>query len=164
MDIVQDELAIAKAGLIEKGIDPNSNGYREAVIELWIQALRSGKYQQTDSQLRRGNGFCCLGVLCDVVNPNAWTETDSAADGTYYWGEKFAFAGKGEEYELPDEIIQLLGFHAGTGDFAQEYSDDALKDAEGCSIYSLAGLNDVLKYSFNDIADFIEANKSKIFI
>jgi hypothetical protein len=32
----------------------------------WIEALRSGKYAQTTSHLSDKNGFCCLGVLCDL--------------------------------------------------------------------------------------------------
>lgn len=40
----------------------------------WIEALRSGKYQQTRAQLYREHatatdpaGYCCLGVLCKVA-------------------------------------------------------------------------------------------------
>lgn len=38
----------------------------------WLEALRSGRYDQTTGQLRDGNCFCCLGVLCDVFDPEAW--------------------------------------------------------------------------------------------
>lgn len=38
----------------------------------WIKALRSGSYTQGKSQLRTTKGYCCLGVLCDVVNPHGW--------------------------------------------------------------------------------------------
>lgn len=33
---------------------------------LWIAALRSGKYRQTKGELRTGDRFCCLGVLCNL--------------------------------------------------------------------------------------------------
>ena len=33
----------------------------------WVEALRSGKYTQTTRCLRDGTGFCCIGVLADVV-------------------------------------------------------------------------------------------------
>lgn len=46
----------------------------------WLDALRSGEYQQTKGRLRRDNpidpedaddgynaGYCCLGVLCDLA-------------------------------------------------------------------------------------------------
>lgn len=33
----------------------------------WVEALRSGKYQQVRGTLREGKrGFCCLGVLADI--------------------------------------------------------------------------------------------------
>lgn len=35
--------------------------------EMWISALRSGKYEQGRSVLRNRNGqYCCLGVLADL--------------------------------------------------------------------------------------------------
>lgn len=44
----------------------------------WVAALRSGEYKQTGGHLRycdlNGNpkGYCCLGVLCDVMDPEGW--------------------------------------------------------------------------------------------
>jgi hypothetical protein len=32
----------------------------------WVEALRSGKYPQTTNYLKDDDGYCCLGVLCDV--------------------------------------------------------------------------------------------------
>lgn len=32
----------------------------------WVEALRSGKYEQGKYYLSKGGKFCCLGVLCDV--------------------------------------------------------------------------------------------------
>lgn len=40
----------------------------------WLEALRSGKYSQTTKVLQDSTGFCCLGVLCDVANPDAWQD------------------------------------------------------------------------------------------
>lgn len=40
----------------------------------WVAALRSGEYKQGRGDLRRESGeFCCLGVLCDLFDPDAWT-------------------------------------------------------------------------------------------
>lgn len=62
----------------------------------WVEALRSGKYKQVNSTLRSGHGYpgeerryCCLGVLCDIVDPNGWTDWQSrnhplADDGNSY--------------------------------------------------------------------------------
>lgn len=37
------------------------------VARKWVEALRSGKYQQASGALRRASGgMCCVGVLCDL--------------------------------------------------------------------------------------------------
>jgi hypothetical protein len=40
--------------------------------ELWIEALLSGEIPQAKGRLRRTKGMCCLGVLCEVIEPRAW--------------------------------------------------------------------------------------------
>jgi hypothetical protein len=32
----------------------------------WVKALRSEKYKQGKFQLFDGNGYCCLGVACEI--------------------------------------------------------------------------------------------------
>jgi hypothetical protein len=32
----------------------------------WVEALRSGKYEQTQGRLHLAGAHCCLGVLCSV--------------------------------------------------------------------------------------------------
>lgn len=54
----------------------------------WLRALRSGKYKQTEGALNKGNQrMCCLGVLCDIVDPKGWTKT---SDGFRHHG-KYSF-------------------------------------------------------------------------
>src|SRR5271165_2259693 len=49
---------------------------KKHVMKKWVAALRSGKYKQTRGRLhnKRGGGYCCLGVLCEIsgmeFNPN----------------------------------------------------------------------------------------------
>ena len=39
----------------------------------WVKALRSGKYEQCTGRLHlKGDGYCCLGVLCDIVGAGRW--------------------------------------------------------------------------------------------
>lgn len=33
----------------------------------WITALESGKYKQGHGTLHSADGFCCLGVVCDIL-------------------------------------------------------------------------------------------------
>ena len=40
-------------------------------IELWLQALESGKYKQGKEYLwTTGDGYCCLGVACVIAQEN----------------------------------------------------------------------------------------------
>jgi hypothetical protein len=48
-----------------------------AVIkQRWLAALRSGEYKQGQHALRSDDGderrYCCLGVLCDLIDPTGW--------------------------------------------------------------------------------------------
>jgi hypothetical protein len=40
---------------------------KEKYKKKWLKALRSGEYDQTIGQLASDDGYCCLGVLCEVV-------------------------------------------------------------------------------------------------
>ena len=44
------------------------------LLQTWIKALRSDKYKQGRGLLRdKHDQYCCLGVLCDLIDPEAWT-------------------------------------------------------------------------------------------
>lgn len=38
----------------------------------WVEALRSGKYEQGHDLLRGDGKFCCLGVALDLVDSSQW--------------------------------------------------------------------------------------------
>lgn len=107
------------------------------IVEEWIAALRSGKYAQTTGQLHDNNGFCCLGVLCDIVKDRVGMEWDQRALHT------FVFAGKEDALaKLPKAVTELVGcddrgtFHA--------YQPD------------LIYINDIGGGGFDKIADILE--------
>lgn len=73
------------------------------IKEQWMNALRSGEYSQTRGFLRTSDGFCCLGVLCDLYSKETGTK----------WGE---YQGKftnssfiGEFATLPTEVVEWSG-------------------------------------------------------
>lgn len=110
------------------------------VKALWIEALRSGKYQQGQGALRRisdGGGpdqFCCLGVLCDL----APTELGS-------W-----FSAEFENY-------RQFGTNVNTsqvGVLTSEVTNWANLFYYG----ELIDLNDSKKAPFTKIADYIQEN------
>lgn len=42
------------------------------VRKQWTDALRSGAYEQGKHCLQISGRFCCLGVLCDILDPQGW--------------------------------------------------------------------------------------------
>lgn len=49
----------------------------------WVAALRSGEYKQGEGQLRRNEEYCCLGVLCDVMDKNKWSLSERKHEYLY---------------------------------------------------------------------------------
>lgn len=46
----------------------------EARIREWIKALVSGNFKQAEGVLREEatGGYCCLGVICQIAEPDGW--------------------------------------------------------------------------------------------
>lgn len=108
----------------------------------WLKALRSGEYKQITGTLKKGVGFCCLGVACDLYSKdkNIRWEIDANDNGNWILG---TYA------DLPSEVSTWLGM----GDFA---SDPLVKYKK--EQVALTRLNDTEKLSFKQIADAIESD------
>lgn len=106
--------------------------------EAWIKALRSGQYKQCTGQLRKEfiineYGYCCLGVLCDIVDHTKWCAINS-------WDRQSTTS-------IPITIVKLL-----------DISLEGMLPFTGrnCSAReTLMGLND-RGFTFDQIADLIE--------
>lgn len=77
----QDSECVCDTCASENNYDtPEARAYwtRKRVFLAWAEALRSGGYRQWTGGLRthlgegEGEGFCCLGVLCDLGGSKAW--------------------------------------------------------------------------------------------
>lgn len=102
------------------------------VKQKWLEALRSGEYEQSSNVLRSEGGFCCLGVLCDISRKGKWEyrslyNLEYSCEGTKAMGF------------LTSPIEKWAGINI-----------DEQK--------TLARLNDDENYSFKEIADYIEEN------
>ncbi len=51
-------------------------------IQQWVDALRSGEYEQTTGYLCKGNRYCCLGVAAEAVLGREFEALDDTA--SYY--------------------------------------------------------------------------------
>lgn len=101
----------------------------------WLEALRSGKYQQGRDGLRdRHNRFCCLGVLADLMAPTSWE--------VLHEGDEYYTCKVGEE-KRTGNLPTSLRWEAGLGD-------------KGSFCHRLVVMNDTDRQSFSVIADYIE--------
>lgn len=111
----------------------------------WVEALRSGAYQQGRGALRRGNEYCCLGVACDLYDVAKWRGGANGAVFRYY-GEPQSSASL-----LTEDVANWLGLATDAGYFSSEEGDS-----------SLTNLNDD-GASFEQIAAIIESEPSGLF-
>lgn len=119
-------------------------------MQKWVKALRSGKYKQGFCQLRRGDSYCCLGVLCEVLKvPKKQHRVErgfSVGRGYSYGTSDYSHAG-----QLPGVAMELSGIKSEFG---------SIRFPKG--VISLATLNDNRKRSFKHIAAYIERNWEKL--
>lgn len=105
----------------------------------WLAALRGKskkKYHQAHAVLHKyRGGYCCLGVLCDVIDPKGWQLIED--DHGRMWGH----GADGDCFMPPHAIRQAAGFVPGN---------------DPCG--KLSVMNDNARASFAEIADYIEEN------
>lgn len=116
---------------------------REKAEEL-VAALRSGKYQQSRNTLKDDEGFCCLGVACEISGLGKWKKFHDSCE-TYVVDD-----GSMSDTVLPLEVKKYFGFATSNGFFPDGFFPDT---GDSC----LSGANDS-GASFSEIADFIEKN------
>ena len=119
-------------------------------IQKWVDALRSGEFQQAKGVLHdlETNGYCCLGVACSLAvdDPNVDVEVE------IFEGHKNAITGEigpvevfnGDFTSLPYEVAELIG---------TDGSDVPVRDGDGIEYLSIINDNG---NSFEFIADKIE--------
>lgn len=129
---------------------------KKSVKELWVKALRSGKYEQSKYVLNDGKGFCCLGVLCEVYQKEAKKNhkkrlvvekgVDDNAGG-------LCIAYDGAHTKLPDRVVKWAGLDLDDPTILSR--EDDYGDIE--DIFA-SEANDVRGWNFKQIADAIEEN------
>lgn len=114
--------------------------------KLWVEELRSGKYEQAQASLRtEDDKFCCLGVLCELAVAEGILEPPTLQGFSrdyYYQSDGF----KTSTY-LPESVQKWAGMSTRAGEF--NVND------------SLAERNDN-GMDFNGIADLIEKHRKEL--
>ena len=116
---------------------------KKTIKKKWLAALRSGKYKQTEGMLKNKEGFCCLGVLCDLYvkshKATKWDGKNQERNG------KKAYAVFGENGIVPKQVMDWAGLSS---------ANPSVKFKEAHT--SLAGLNDNYNLNFKGIAKVID--------
>ena len=143
-------------------------------VQTWLNALRSGDYQQTRHTLHNASGYCCLGVACNIyqTTEQPW---ESHTDDNHY----VTYTMAKESERLPQFIQNKLNLNTSTGEFklTPQYMNslplyllEVLEhlpymwpyEIEDTYEVSLAILNDY-GLSFDIIADIIESAPPGLF-
>jgi hypothetical protein len=124
------------------------------VKQLWIDALRSGRYQQGCGHLCKLDPdtgvqeFCALGVLCELANQHGNVKKTNGGDSIAYYG-------RAEHHVVPpDEVIEWAGMR-----YFNPVVEvvDARYSSSKCGVH-MSTVNDELGFTFAEIADIIEEN------
>ena len=109
-------------------------------FNMWIEALRSGKYKQAKGMLQNARGYCCLGVACEILGSNLSRSEDN----------NFLIGGSPSTQRMckaviPDWLNTINGY----------FENLDCKNNE-MNFKNIMELNDSLGLSFNEIADVLE--------
>ncbi len=119
----------------------------------WVTALRSGKYEQGDSELYSPshNSYCCLGVLCDIVGVPQKDMSGLALPSDLKIPDL--------NPNLSDEDLNEFGIATADAESSSHgrsaYDFAVMYDGE---MTPLSILNDEVCLEFDEIADLIEKN------
>lgn len=137
-------------------------GMKPEIKSKWLSALRSGDYKQVDGQLNKGDeGFCCLGVLCEIAVQDGVIEKlppIENADLSFHDPGSVGYRSVGDnnrpytEYDiLPEEVMVWAGLDSRNPpvQFRWDKDDDP-------NTFPISDLNDDKRLKFPEIADVIE--------
>jgi hypothetical protein len=166
------------------GNQTRSSTMNQQIKARWIEALRSGKYGQTTSHLSDKEGFCCLGVLCDLYiqdhpTTSEWRQYEEDSPFNVFACNINTDNRQSNHEVLPYEVAKWAGFDKEetyptaikmtTGDTIN--CDVVVRSADLCDDLpivsgrselrdkkqvSLAELNDEYRFSFEALAHIIE--------
>lgn len=108
----------------------------EEIKTRWIEALRSGEYEQGHGNLKNDGKFCCLGVLCELA------VQDGVIERKDYEGEPSIYAEM--DAVLPTRVRRWAGLFDSNPDVLWDGRIDTIAHVNDCEV------------SFETIATIIE--------
>ena len=114
--------------------------------KLWAEALESGEYEQATQWLQSGNGFCCLGVACEVAEEHGIKVIREEGTGDI----------DGSDLDDQPAVQRWLGLKSEDGDFL-------CLNADRYPRTNLIHLNDEGNTTFAELAAIIRAEPKGLF-
>ena len=111
---------------------------RKEIAEMWVAALRSGKYKQGVHRLANAERtkHCCLGVLCEVaIEDGVPLETSGASQ--FHWPST---AYDDATAKLPLRVQCWAGMASDHGSLGREMPSLMLQNESGTSFDGLADI------------------------
>ena len=136
------------------------------IKQKWVNALRSGKYEQGEGKLYSGQGYCCLGVLCDLYskeNNLKWEfrgddviKTEDEIVSSQLLNHDYFYFDDESEF-LPESVKEWAELSVKNPQVRVEFEDVEFENEEDARFYfdEISNLNDS-GYSFTQLAEIIE--------
>lgn len=119
---------------------------KQEIANKWADMLESGEYPQSKMSLRSPEGYCCLGVLCELYRQE--TESGEWEDDGFVTNNKKMWSSDWSAETLPLDVQEWAGMVSADGTY--DYTK------------SLVRLNDSANFKFTGIATFIRKNWEKL--
>jgi hypothetical protein len=121
----------------------------------WVEALKSGEFEQNTGSLCSNEAYCCLGVATELYRR-------ATGNGSWYPSRqgimRFTTDEAAHGFQLLPEVKDWLGLYSEIGDYML-----TLTQPGRASGTNLAEANDVLRLTFKQIADIIESEPPGLF-
>lgn len=121
---------------------------KQEIAQKWSAALRSGEFKQGKVRLRPADGYCCLGVLCELYR----RET---GEGEWHGGPLvFVFEtppknGETSSAALPNSVMEWSGIGSAFAMFDQETRRDLSQENDTGTPFS--GIADIIDKKWADL-------------
>jgi hypothetical protein len=114
---------------------------KKEIAQLWSRALRSNEWKQGKHALEVNGKVCPLGLLCQLAMVYGHVEFEPYKGIAGKYGGKLA--------EIPDEVKEWAEMYGNNGEIKGDF-------------LTIVGYNDFMDYTFNEIAEVIDENWSRL--
>lgn len=106
-------------------------------VTMWIEALRTGPYSQTVGSLQDADGFCCLGVACEIALMDGIPLQVGRYENFCAPEDEYQVSYNDETEFLPSEVCKWLDISTDHNEHSIQHTLTCMNDS-GDSFYKIA--------------------------